>query len=69
MKQLRNVELEGGTVRSGNRRAGISLVELMVGVAVLGLVLGTSFGVVMQGLLMLENARDNTRASQILQRR
>ena len=45
----------------------MSLVEVMVGVLILGLVFGGGFSVIGQGLDVISNARDVTRASQILQ--
>ena len=58
----------GGTGRKIRARvAGSSLVEVMMGVLVLGLVFGTAFSTIGQGFILVENGRDNTRVSQILQ--
>ena len=46
---------------------GYTLPELMIGVMILGIVLSTSFGGMQQGMKILELARDNTRAAQIVQ--
>ena len=56
--------------RVSNRRKqnnGSSLVDVMVGVTILGLVFATSFAATGQGLSIIESARDHTRAAQILQ--
>lgn len=49
------------------RRVGYTLIELMVGVMILGIVLATAFTGMKQGFFLLENARDNTLVSQLLQ--
>jgi hypothetical protein len=48
-------------------KGGISLVEIMVGISVLGLVFASSFAAIGQGVAIIESARDCTRAAQILQ--
>lgn len=47
--------------------AGITLVELMVAVFILGIVFTSAFGVLGQGFNMIETSRDYTRVAQILQ--
>jgi len=51
-------------------KAGISgstLIELMMAVFILGLVFAGAFSMLGQGYVIIENARDSTRAAQILQ--
>lgn len=55
-----------GPVRA---RPGFSLVEVMIAVMILGMVFAGVFAGMAQGFVMVENARDKTRASQILQSR
>lgn len=58
--------------RSGSRAwdrpsKGYTFPELMVGTMILGIVLSTAFAAMQQGVKILELARDNTRAAQIVQ--
>ena len=48
-------------------QAAYTLIELLVGVMILGIVLATAFTGMQQGFYLLENARDNTLVSQLLQ--
>lgn len=48
-------------------RSGLSLVEVMLAVLVLGLVVGSTLVAMRSGFTMIQLARDNTMASQILQ--
>ena len=50
-----------------DHRAGYTLIELLVGIMILGIVLATAFTGMKQGFYFLENARDYTRVSQLLQ--
>ncbi len=47
--------------------AGTTLIELMMAVFILGLVFASAFTTLSQGYTIVENARDFTRVSQILQ--
>ncbi len=55
------------TTSSQNRKSGYTLIELMVGIMILGIVLATAFTGMKQGFYLLESARDNTLASQVMQ--
>lgn len=50
-----------------NRSSGYSLIEVLIAVGVLGLTIASSLMAMRSGFSMVETARDNTLASQILQ--
>ena len=52
------------TTKSGT---GFTLVEVMVGMALLAMIFTSAFGAYFMGLKMIESARDELRASQIIQ--
>ena len=58
---------EGDRHRFPKCLRGYSLVELMLGVMILGMVIATAFGAMQLGLGMVENSRYNTMATQVLQ--
>ncbi len=48
-------------------QAGYSLLELMVGMMILGIILASTYTAMKQGFYLLESTRNNTRVSQVLQ--
>ena len=59
-------ESSQGVVNRSNRQAGFTLVEIMVGVAVLGLAVISMFALLSSGFAMVHFNRDNLRATQIM---
>jgi len=56
-----------GWGRKSSSNAGFTLIEVMVATVLLLVILGGGFGALVQGHRLVEAARDETRASQILQ--
>lgn len=57
----------GTRAPAARKKAGFTLVEMMVAIGVIGLVLTAAFTNVSQSLQVMETARDYTRVAQILQ--
>ncbi len=52
---------------SSDLRKGVTIIELMMAVMILGVVFASSFSLIGMGFIMVERARDMTRVTQILQ--
>ncbi len=64
----KNIEITPySTAARSADRGGYSLVELMVGIMILGIVLASTFAGMKQGFFLLENTRANTQVAQVLQ--
>ena len=48
-------------------QAAYTLIELMVGMMILGIILASTFSAMKQGFYLIESTRNNTQVSQILQ--
>ncbi len=53
--------------RRWHSRAGLSLIEILIAILVIGIVIGSTLVAMRSGFSMIQLARDNTMASQIMQ--